>query len=157
MFMQTASLAKTRPAFAPRAVTGFTLTELMVVVAIAGILAAIAYPGYINSVRRSNRTDATRALTIMAQTLERCYSQNFAYALDPTCPGALAAGTSSNGYYTITVVIPAANQYTIAATPLRTPQTGDNQCQTMQVNQAGVQSATDSGAADSSQVCWGST
>jgi type IV pilus assembly protein PilE len=51
---------------------GFSLIELMMAVAIVGILAAIAVPSYTAFVRQSNRTDAVRALTLDAQALERC-------------------------------------------------------------------------------------
>ena len=58
---------------------GFSLIELVIAVAIVGILAAIAYPTYQEQVRKGKRTDATSSLLELAQRLERCYTQNNAY------------------------------------------------------------------------------
>ncbi len=55
---------------------GFTLIELMIVVAIVGILAAIAYPSYQNSVQNSRRADAQSALTAFSNAMERYYTNN---------------------------------------------------------------------------------
>ena len=63
---------------------GFTLIELMIVVAVVGILAAIAYPSYTDSVRKARRTDAKSALTEAAQKLEIFYARNSSYSADLT-------------------------------------------------------------------------
>jgi type IV pilus assembly protein PilE len=129
--------------------------ELMVAMAIVGILAAIAIPSYNSYVRRTNRTDATRTMLQYSQALQRCYSQNFTYT--PTTPCSVTAGTttSAGGYYSIQVTIPSSTTYTIKATPAGKPQTSDTQCQTFTVSSSGQQTATSSSGSDSTQACWG--
>jgi type IV pilus assembly protein PilE len=63
---------------------GFTLIELMIVVAVIGVLAAVAYPSYKDSVRKSRRVDAQSALTDAAQRLEAFYARNAQYTVDMT-------------------------------------------------------------------------
>ncbi len=63
---------------------GFTLVELMVVVAIAAVLASIALPNYMESVRKSRRADARAALQELAQQLEAYYARNGTYTTDMT-------------------------------------------------------------------------
>lgn len=135
-------------------VAGFTLIELLVVVAIVGILAAIAYPSYQAYVRQANRSDATRALQLVAQSLQRCYSQNFTYLTG--CNVVAGSTPSANAYYTIKVVIPDAQDYTLTATPALPPQTGDTQCWTFTLVSTGVQTAVNSGGTLNTQTCWGS-
>ncbi len=58
---------------------GFTLLELLIVVAIIGIIAAIAYPSYVEQVKSTRRTDAEGALMSFANAMERYYTQNNTY------------------------------------------------------------------------------
>ena len=133
---------------------GFSLIELMIAVGIVGILAAIAIPSYSAYVKRTNRTDATRSLSVTAQALERCYSQNFSYAV-ATCPVAGVTPTpSSQGYYTVTIAITGPTTYTLTAVPLLAPQTADAACTQFTLTNTGLQSALPAG---NTQTCWGST
>jgi type IV pilus assembly protein PilE len=69
-----------------RTVKGFTLIELMIVVAIIGILAAVAYPSYQEHVLKSKRADAQGALMSLANAMERNFTESGRY--DQTAAGA---------------------------------------------------------------------
>ncbi|HAZ97968.1 MAG TPA: type IV pilin [Halomonas sp.] len=82
---------------------GFTLIEMLIAVAIIGIVAGIAYPSYTRYVERSLRTDAHAGLLQAASELERCYSRQYSYA------GCAITTTSPDGNYTISVAAGGAN------------------------------------------------
>ena len=117
---------------------GITLLELMIVVVIVGILAAIAYPSYQDYVLRSHRADAQADLLELAQWLERHYTTNNTYA-GAALPFSQTPRTGA-ARYNIAVAVPAGGQtFTLTATPAGT-QAGDA-CGTMTINQLGVTTA----------------
>ena len=106
---------------------GFTLMELMIVVAIIGILGAIAYPSYQQYIRRATRSDAQGALTGLAATMERWYSDNNTYAAvggnDPLAGGlhpdwAPMDAPRANRRYDLSIQAANATGFTLRATPV---------------------------------------
>ncbi len=78
--------------FGPRSASGFTLVELMIVVTVATILTVVAVPSYINTVRKSHRTEAKSILLDIAGREERYMATNGVYTTDPTALGLSAWG-----------------------------------------------------------------
>ncbi len=103
---------------------GFTLIELMIVVAVVGILAAIAYPSYIDSVRKAHRADGKAALLNAAQKMEAYYARNAKYT-DATLADLNIPSTSEEGYFDITIETADANSYVFRAEALGDQQNDD--------------------------------
>lgn len=101
-----------------RKMRGVTLLELMIVVVIIGILAAIAYPNYRQYAARAKRTEARAALLKIAANQERFYLQNNTYTTDMLqlgFPVGAAFITNSNSY-SVSVTVADANNFTAVAT-----------------------------------------
>ena len=111
-------------------IKGFTLIELMVVVAIIAIIASIAYPSYQEQVRSSRRTTAMGDLQGLAQALERYFNANDTYVGAGTVGGAPNVYASesplesSTKYYDLSTEALSGTAYTIRATP-KGSQAGD--------------------------------
>lgn len=110
---------------------GFTLIELMIVVAVIGILATIAYPSYQDSIRQARRIEA-QSVMLDIQLLQEKYRVNH------VSYGSLTdLGSFSSDYYTFAISGNSASAYTITATAKSgTSQAGDTGCGAMTLNQA---------------------
>lgn len=129
---------------------GFTLIEIMIVVAIVAILAAIAYPSYVNYVRKSRRADAEAALVAGAQQMERYFTQNNTYATATLTTAGIPSQTQ-DGSYTISFAQNSltATGYQLQAVPSG-PQAADP-CGTLSYDQNGTKGVSTSAAISS---CW---
>lgn len=142
---------------------GFTLIELMIVVAIVGILTAIAYPAYSQYFLKARRTDARNAVLDLASRQERFYSVNNTYSSSPAALGygvtattfPVSVNVNGQSYYTLTASIASAPAGFVAIAIPISPQTADTKCYSFQVDQSGAQSNLDSGGvALSTTGCW---
>lgn len=139
---------------------GFTLTELMITVAIVATMAAIAVPSYRQYVMRANRADATAALLRLASQQERFYLQNNTYATEAELadapPDGLGMPGTERGFYELSIDAPDPTVgYEATATAVAgEDQEDDTDCRSFTVNAQGVRSALDASNGDNTERCW---
>lgn len=133
---------------------GVTLIELMIVVLVVSILAAIAIPSYRTHMIRANRADAKIGLARIASALERCYTNSTPFAYNGAiCNAAVVLPiTTEGGNYRIDATVRNATQYTLTATPLG-GQTDDAECGVFTLTHTGIQTV-DGTFSSSPQQCW---
>ncbi len=122
-----------------RADGGFSLIELMIVVAIVGILAAIAYPSYQQYALETKRADAHAALLRIATVQEKFFSNNNAYATSATTLGYAANPAISNdGFWAVSITGVGPAAFTLSAAPAGGHV--DAACATITLTSAGARS-----------------
>lgn len=122
---------------------GFTLIELVITVAIVAILAGIAYPSFMDSIRKSRRAEAQAVLLEMQVRQEKWRANNNTYNGTATAVGAPAAGSGIAAYYTFTVSGAGATAYSLSATAISgkgqdQDKQGGASCSPMTLNQSGT-------------------
>lgn len=131
---------------------GFTLIEMLIAVTIVGIIMAVAYPSYVDTVRKTNRSEAQAELMDFAQRLQRCYTAYASFIESPndscTVYNDLITGhdveSRGGGYYRIQFVgDPTDVAYTLVAIAIKDPQLDDKMgddedCTEMTLSSVGV-------------------
>ena len=137
---------------------GFTLIELMIVVAIVAILAAIALPSYSRYVIRTRRSDGQQFLAALAAAEERYYTNFNKYTTSITGTGVnglnFASANSDKGYYTVAIANGSSGDtqsYTMTATPVA-PQDADTWCGSLILQSSGAKSANPGNTTNG--ACW---
>ena len=141
---------------------GFSLTELLVALAILALLSAAAMPLWVKQLERARRLDATDALVRIAVLQERFYFEHGRYAgageLATPPPAGLGFGGTERGYYELRLRAAqgglAGGFQVEAIARLQGPQAGDDQCRVLSLDSTGLRLAESSIGEDSTSECW---
>jgi type IV pilus assembly protein PilE len=132
---------------------GFTLIEVMIVVAVLGIIVAIAYPSYTEQVRKSRRAEGMGELLELADRMERFYSDRGTYAGASLGNAATDVYPSSTtkAYYTLSITSQTATDFSVSSAPTSKGDQNKDKCGTFTLTAQGTKSVSNSGYYDQ---CW---
>jgi len=127
---------------------GFTLIEILITVAIIGILSAVAYPSYTDYITQSNRTEAKRELARIANKMEQYYVDHRTYTSSMILLG-LGADPyiTETGRYSIDTSEQGTSSFKLTATARGTQSSADPDCTTLSIDHTGQKTAE-------STHCW---
>lgn len=140
---------------------GFSLMELMIVVAIVGILAAFAYPSYLEQMRQTRRADCSGALASLGGAMERFFTINNTYlgagagGGDTGTPTIFQASCPVDGgapTYNLTIQAATGSTYTVQAAP--TGQQASDKCGTLTLTNTGLKGISGATAGVTADQCW---
>lgn len=140
---------------------GFSLLELMIVVAIVGIIAAFAYPSYLEQVRKTHRADCSGAIVSLGNAMERFFTVNSTYlgaaagganTGAPVISGTTCPSDGSVATYNLTIQAATGSTYTLQAVP--TGRQADDKCGTLTLTNTGLKGITGQAAGTTWQDCW---
>jgi type IV pilus assembly protein PilE len=141
-----------------RAAAGFTLIEVMIVLAVVAITTTIAASTYRNHLRRGHRAQAAQALLMAAAEQEKFHLAHGSYGnrLDATAgddpPGLPVASRTPGGQYTLAVDVATPSEFRVTATA--SGNQADPACRILSIDESGRRRAVDSRGADSAHRCW---
>ena len=134
---------------------GFSLIELMIAIAILGLLTTMAVNSYQGSVLKARRADAKADLMELAQLLERNYTEANSFSTNISgnpvaLPWTVSPQQGTVVYYNLQFTSPAAQSYILQAVPVD-PQTKDTRCMTLSLDETGKKDRTGDGTV---AECW---
>jgi type IV pilus assembly protein PilE len=134
---------------------GFSMVEILTVLALISILGSYAYPNYQAHILRAHRTEAQAALVMLASQLETYYAEHHTYE-DANIEQLNGSNKTQNGYYILSIADLSPTTYTVLATP-QGNQLKDRLCQTLTFNQLGhkgIQEGPGGSPSGTASQCW---
>ncbi|MGB5332283.1 MAG: type IV pilin protein [Woeseiaceae bacterium] len=140
---------------------GFNLVELMIVVAIVGVIAAIAYPSYQEQMRKTRRADCSGALASFGNAMERYYTVNNTYGgaaaggADTGAPAIFATTCPIDGgaaTYNLTIQAANGSTFEVRAAPIGVQ--ANDKCGTLTLTNTGRKNITGAATGMTPEKCW---